>query len=304
MIFPSPALHPVCIGCPISQSAGVVPDLAGQWRGFLARLPKEQLQPQKIDRATTSIDAPAASPDPRDDPANPDFPNRRPSVAPLSGLPGPGHLIERFAQLLVADDSDDDRWAMIEELRASGWTLDAVVLSLFVPAARRLGDYWLDDTATFVDVTVATQRLTSLIFELERLEAPHFPNYAGRIMLVSAPDDQHGFGIVVLSFFLRRAGWHVVSTIPGDARTVIERSRETHFDAIGFSVGHERSIEPLKSLVRATRSASRNPAVVIGVGGPAILGQPQRVREIGADFSSSDAAGLVTTLEELYPQHT
>ena len=234
--------------------------------------------------------------------ADADRPQQK-SATPPSGLPGPQPIIERFARLLVTSDgAEAERLAMVGQLRNSGWTLDAVVLSLFVPAARRLGDYWLDDSATFIDVTIAIQRLTSQLFEHERAEAKPVGAYGGHMMLVSAPEDQHGFGIVVLEFFLRRAGWHVLSTIPTGGREVVERARQTAFDAIGFSVGHDRSIEPLRQLIRMTRLGSRNRDVAIGVGGPAILGKPEAVRALGADFFSSDAAGLVTALENLFPR--
>ena len=264
----------------------------------MAHRPDDQLQSPETNRASSPVND-VSCPARRD--REPDQ-HQRKSAAPPSGLPGPQPIIERFARLLVTSDgAEAERLAMVRQLRESGWTLDAVVLSLFVPAARRLGDYWLDDSATFIDVTIAIQRLTSQLFEHERAEAKPVGAYGGHVMLVSAPEDQHGFGIVVLEFFLRRAGWHVLSTIQTGGREVIERARHTAFDAIGFSLGHDRSIEPLRQLIRMTRLASRNRDVAIGVGGPAIVGKPETVRALGADFSSSDAAGLVAILENLCP---
>ncbi|MGT2486179.1 B12-binding domain-containing protein [Methylobacterium oryzae CBMB20] len=48
--------------------------------------------------------------------------------------------------------------ALLEE----GLSLDALLLDLFAPAARRLGQLWEEDEADFLDVAAALGRLQSL----------------------------------------------------------------------------------------------------------------------------------------------
>jgi methanogenic corrinoid protein MtbC1 len=230
---------------------------------------------------------------------------RRPNgtAVPPSHLPGPRDIVERFAAHLLSVAGDDaERRRLVIGLRQAGWTLDAVVMALFVPAARLLGEYWLDDRASFVEVTIATHRLTVQFFELDRTQHAAIEGHGGQVLLVPAPADQHGFGLLVLAFFLRRAGWSVTSDMPGEPRAVLDCVRDTHFHAIGFSVGHDRSLAPLTTLIVNAREISCNRDIVIGVGGPAILKDPARVERVGADFFAVDAPGTVAALDEFRPQ--
>jgi methanogenic corrinoid protein MtbC1 len=209
-------------------------------------------------------------------------------------------LVAHFTQrLLSADGEDDHRSAIVAQLRAGGWTLEAVVADLFVPSARLLGDYWLDDSASFVDVTIAMHRLTVQFFELDRAQPMPRPAHGGVVLLAPAPADQHGFGLAVLGFFLRRAGWNVIADVPGDARAVIDCARSTRLDAIGFSVGHDRSAPALATLIAAVREASRNQGVLIGVGGPAVLRDASLATRVGADFFAETPQELIALLDKV-----
>ena len=69
-----------------------------------------------------------------------------------------------------------------------------------------------------------------------------------------------------------------------------------HFDVVSFSLSGETQLDWVAAQIKALRRASRNPDVVVMLGGPLFLLQPQRAAELGADLSlpaARQAAGLV-----------
>lgn len=211
-------------------------------------------------------------------------------------------LVDEFVASLVKTDGDDRPInEALAGLRGAGWTCEAVLLTLFTAAARRLGDDWLSDRLTFVDVTVAVHRLTVQLLAFEREEGATVPCHGGRVLLSSAPDDQHVFGLLMVGFFLRRAGWTVSTIISGDTAQVVDCIKNGGFTVIGLSVGHERAIAPLTNLIDSVRAAARPAGITVAVGGPAILGRPQIATILGADMTATDAVDLVAQLEAVRP---
>ena len=180
----------------------------------------------------------------------------------------------------------------------SAWAARAApdMVSIFAPAARRLGDMWVEDECSFCDVTIGMHRLTLLLIEFETQHpADVGSGERGRALIAPAPGDQHGFGTALVGLFLRRAGWDVTA----DLRTVDEiiDALEKHpFDVAGFSVGHERAIEPVAALLRLVRGRSCNRHIQLAVGGPMIVGNGELARTMGADVWADDAETLIAKL--------
>jgi len=67
------------------------------------------------------------------------------------------------------------------------------------------------------------------------------------------------------------------------------RAQSDWFDVVGFSVGSETRLSWLREKIAAVRLSSRNPAVVVMVGGPLFHLHPSWVHQLGADGSASEA---------------
>jgi methanogenic corrinoid protein MtbC1 len=103
------------------------------------------------------------------------------------------------------------------------------------------------------------------------------------------PGEQHTFGILVVSQFLRRAGWDARNLFPADNAELLQSVQKKSFTIIGLTIGRESRLRELALLIKALRRASLNPHAVVMVGGPVLALRPEIARLVGADASASDA---------------
>lgn len=202
---------------------------------------------------------------------------------------------------LLLDPEDPDVSAFIDSLRLRGATADTLYIGLLSDAARHLGELWLADHCDFVQVTIGLGRLQ----QTARRLSPSFQTQATRrattasVLLLPAPGEQHTFGLLILSEYFHRAGWHVAGgpvSKDFDASTMV---RQTWFDVAGFSVGSEDRVEQLAQTISKIRRASRNPGIAVMVGGPLFLARPGLVAQVGADMTAEDAPGAVRQANDL-----
>ena len=196
-----------------------------------------------------------------------------------------------------------DRAEFAEILSAYGIATPDETLDHLTAIARRLGDMWLEDSCSFHDVTIGMHRLTMMLIALEPFggEPDAEPRHGGRVFLAPAPGDQHSFGLAMVGYYLRRAGWDVSAELNAGDDRLIDHLGARHYDCIGFSVGHERAISPLTQLIGNIRRRSRNKLLKVMVGGPMVIADPAIAGTLGADLWAADGLGLVQRLAPFVP---
>jgi methanogenic corrinoid protein MtbC1 len=153
------------------------------------------------------------------------------------------------------------------------------------PAGRAL---WEQDQTDFATVTVGLGRLQRALRQLSPAfgsEVEH-PPHGRRIVLTQPDTEQHIFGLSMVAEFFRRDGWDVLGGVAGVGIDAAAWVRRDWFDAVGFSIGSELSLPWLKSTVAEVRRVSRNPAMVVLVGGPLFTLNPGWAAEVGADATA------------------
>jgi methanogenic corrinoid protein MtbC1 len=191
--------------------------------------------------------------------------------------------------------------AYVQDLAAAGATPEAILLELFAPAARRLGEMWKADLCDFVEVTMALSVLQQLVRDHSArvgLEVFNWTDHR-RVLLAPSPGDQHTFGVVIVEKFFRAAGWEVWGGAAGLAFDLPAVVRTEWFSVVGFSLGCEKNLDALVALIRKVRRASRNPRLGVIVGGPAFLERPDLATLIGADATAVDAQSAVPVAQGL-----
>ncbi len=216
-------------------------------------------------------------------------------------VPGPDE-VAAFADLVLAHDAAQSA-AWVEARRAEGMALDTVYLDLLAPTARLLGDRWLDDQIDFTQVTLGLWRIQQVMYDL----SPNFqqraaPAHGRRALLVALPGSQHSLGLFMVAEFFRRAGWAVWSEPLAKVDDLLHALQTEWFDLIGFSIGTERQVSELASVILRSRVASRNADVAVLVGGPLVQTSPESVAEVGADGAAIDAPQAVALAEQLVDQ--
>jgi len=189
----------------------------------------------------------------------------------------------------------------VETLRGQGVSLESLYLDLLAGAARRLGEWWVNDLCDFADVTVGVGRLQQILRELSpefRAELECAQN-GRRLLLVPAAGEQHTFGLFIVTDFFARAGWDVWGGPSAPGAATVRLVRDEWFDVVGMSVGCETRLEGLTDDIRAVRAASRNADVGVMVGGPMFVARPEYALLVGADATATDGRNAVREAELL-----
>ena len=214
---------------------------------------------------------------------------KRPSVRPPST-----QQVMGLVDLLLTKDAPASA-SFVDAMRALGTPSESLYLDLLTPAARRLGVMWEEDTCGFSDVTLGLLKLHSIMRALqpdfmgEVVARPRGP----RALLVQMPGEQHGLGLGMLVQFFRRAGWNVWNEPVATSDDLVGVLRHRSVAMVGISLSCSERLDALAADIRAIRRASRNPRLVVMVGGPAFLEHPQLAAMVGADATASDAPGAV-----------
>jgi MerR family transcriptional regulator, light-induced transcriptional regulator len=219
---------------------------------------------------------------------------------PLAAVHLESREIEAFVALL-RNGSDAELAAAVAATHRRGLSVAAIFLELFAPAARHLGELWVADRCDFSTVTISLGRLQRLLREWSPAfgtEVEH-PANGRRILLAQHPDEQHSFGLSMVAEFFRRAGWEVLGGVGGAVPDPSAQVSREWFDAVGFSIGSQTRVDWLKERIAQVRKVTRNRAVVVLVGGPLFVLQPEWARSVGADASGHDGGTAPRLAEDL-----
>lgn len=199
--------------------------------------------------------------------------------------------VARLSEALMSE-SESSYQTVISSLVSSGVTTEEIYQD-FVPAtARYLGELWITDRASFVDVTVAASRLQTLFRSGEHPTGSRWLDRSvplGQSVLMVIPSyEQHSLGAFVAADNLRRHGLWVHMAIALDRDELVEMLSSNRFAMIGISVSTRNSVEKTTELVDYVRAnVDHVPPIVVG--GGAVDDCDEAVRRTGADFAVTSA---------------
>ncbi|WP_456684868.1 cobalamin B12-binding domain-containing protein [Bradyrhizobium sp. P5_C11_2] len=206
--------------------------------------------------------------------------------------------VAAFTHLALAQDDT----AMIQAFSAlvgEGYPVDRLFLDLLAPSAALLGRMWEEDLCDFVEVTTGVARLQQLVARF-RVGGEAIPlGDDRRLLLMSAPGEQHTFGVRIVEQFMSRAGWAVSVGLSSSSEEIAALVASEWFDVVGLTLSNETRVTQLATAIRSVRAASRNRSIAVMVGGPVFLEHPELVPQVGADASAVDAATAVLLAQRL-----
>jgi methylmalonyl-CoA mutase cobalamin-binding subunit len=103
--------------------------------------------------------------------------------------------------------------------------------------------------------------------------------------LVNTPNSQHSLGLLILSQYFKRYGWHILGGTTWREPDMVIMVQSSHVDLIGLSVSDEKQFGYLKQLIVNLRKKSLNPGLLVMVGGPMLAKHAQLCEWLGADFA-------------------
>ena len=213
-----------------------------------------------------------------------------------------GRLVELA---LNADDIGVN--TLIATLTEQGWTSSAIVSLLIEPTARSLGDAWLADECSELDLTIGLSML-QLAGHAVRYSATAdtIRNSRYSILLATAPGEKHMLGTSLLADQFTDAGWHVDMAFPGSDEALANQLSAQHPDAvdIGLSdaIPRHHALARLRATVEHSRLAAPHHPAVIAVGGRLFAEASITAVTVGADLVHATAAGASIRMAELVRQ--
>lgn len=178
------------------------------------------------------------------------------------------------------------------------------VATLFEPAARRLGDLWMEDAASELEVTIALGRLQALVRHLGRSVGvvalrPLLPS----VLVAPMPGEPHGLGATLASEWLWMSGWAHGFEIEETDMALARHLRAGRYDLLDLSLSPSFERLDGAGLLRRRlgrfREASANKALRIRLSGRLFAQRPWLAGLVGADAVSGTAHGLDTVLRRL-----
>jgi methanogenic corrinoid protein MtbC1 len=235
---------------------------------------------------------------------------RATSAYPARGAPAAHRRAHELAELLVATDQAA-ALELLGELQADGGAIGKLAATLFEPAARSLGDLWGEDFCSEFDVTVGLCRMQTAVRLLTAGCAPRAPSRLHRPLVLIAPEpgELHRLGAALDRTVLEYAGWEPHCEYPTDDNALDELLNATWFDVLDLSLSaafrREQSLPKLRETIAQARRASRNPALVVVVGGRMFNEEKAAGQAVGADGSTATALNVNRSiLRTLTAAHT
>ncbi len=237
----------------------------GPQRGTVRRDPKE---PGVIDFASWVVELIAARKAQGEAPLRPD-------------------VLDAFLNAAVADDPAHLA-AFLRDLVRMKMPPSAVA-DVYIPAvARELGRAWLDDRLSFLQVSVGSARLQSMLRAIghQWTADTGAVAHSGALLLVLPPHEQHTLGAMVLMGQLRRLGVSVRLAI-GPSKLDLQRIfSQSRYDGVLISVAASGRLAELSGFVQQIRRAGWAGLPVV-VGGPLLATEADLAARVGADAEAT-----------------
>jgi MerR family transcriptional regulator, light-induced transcriptional regulator len=176
-----------------------------------------------------------------------------------------------------------------------GFPVEKILLELLAPTARHLGVLWERDDISFIDVTIAVQKLQHVMHVVCQDDRPTFVDRDDRpsALMLPAPGEVHTFGLLIMSELLRRRGWVVEGGLPMPPAEIVQMAASSPYALIGFSLSSDLLLAQTANAIKRIRKKSRNTGVKIVIGGP-VAAAHDIVQSTGADAAFADAADACT----------
>ncbi len=200
-----------------------------------------------------------------------------------------------LADLLIGAQSNA-ALELLRTLQDSEGAIRHLYETLLEPAARRLGDLWGADLCSELDVTLGLAQLQRAIRVLnDEVMQPTLPKgvFLPAVLIVPEPGEAHMLNSVLDADVLAAKGWDPLTEFPASDEALQDLIAGTWFDVLDLSLSpafrRENWLPRVTRTIALARHASRNPALVVVVGGRVFAEDAGAGARVGADGSSGTA---------------
>ncbi|MFN4101929.1 MAG: BLUF domain-containing protein, partial [Pararhodobacter sp.] len=234
-----------------------------------------------------------------------------PGPVPVKSKSVSAHPIERLArqvtlvaQLALSGDQDA-LTRIMEDYDIQKWPADRLISGLFEPVARAMGDAWLSDECTDIDLTIGLGVLRHATRTLHHVElgAAHQFTARTKILVACAPGEPHMLGACLTADAFLDTGWRLELAFPENDAALVEicMAYEPDVVVIAMSDAMPRTggLGALAETVHACRDACEPRGVIISVCGRMFSDGSVTAGQVGADHAKRSVAGTPARIAEL-----
>ena len=226
-----------------------------------------------------------------------------------SALSEPSDLAEYVPRMarLALDGEDARLSAQLARLAEDGWSGEALLARLIEPTARKMGDAWLADECSEIDLTIGLSMLQLAAHAVRSTETTNaLRNSRFSILLATAPGETHMLGTSMLCDQFTDAGWRVEMTFP---RTDSELAGQVHARkpdvidiALSDALPRHHALVRLRETIATIRAATPDKLAVVSVGGRLFAEAAATAASVGADYARPSVIGSTVRLAQLVEQ--
>jgi methanogenic corrinoid protein MtbC1 len=207
--------------------------------------------------------------------------------------------ISKLTNLLL--DTEEGSFELaITVLKTHGASINYIVLDLIPEIARQLGKQWEDDSLSFADVSIGVNKLERVIHKLDYLfQANQLERQQNKAIFITGfPGSQHSLGSLIFANFLIFSGWQVHRPSQTNIDSIVYGVSSKEVQAIAISVSTNEQLEELPSLIDLLRQKSKNPKIIVIIGGPLYNKAPDAFGHIQAEVKAFSPEESVQKLEQ------
>lgn len=201
---------------------------------------------------------------------------------------------ETFLKALIDPDPAHHR-DLINELLLADIPLQTLAIHLLCPIATELGTFWCNDDADFMQVAVASTRLSNVVNHLSHAGPQTSPPAsAKRILLARSRGTKHTLGVTLVRMCFQDLGWIVDGGADMEiGETMYMRLSSRPYDMLGLSIGQLEEARDCREAIDRFRSDATTRPTKIAVGGAAVLMHANEFKTIGADIVARSALEVI-----------
>lgn len=187
--------------------------------------------------------------------------------------------------------------ALLSEVRRAKISV-AALADIYIPeAARRMGQAWTDDEMSWLDVSIGTGRLQSLLREIGNAWAADQAGDTGQgtILFIVPDQEQHTLGPMVAMGQMRRYGVSVCLRIAPNTNELRSLMASRTFDGVMISIATQNKLPLVARTVKFLKSVAAAPTPVV-VGGAVMSMVEDLASCTGADFASNDIGSALEVI--------
>ncbi|HRN52512.1 MAG TPA: BLUF domain-containing protein [Gemmatimonadaceae bacterium] len=176
---------------------------------------------------------------------------------------------------------------------------DRLADALIEPAARRLGDLWMEDACTETDLFEGLWRLQTLFRSLPQEPRPESFGTLS-VLIAPIPGEPHQLSAALAAEAVWQAGWSPRVHFPADTDALLRLVASEPFDAVDLtlsaSLQRSHRLAAVAELADDIRQASLNPGIVVVVGGRVFHDLGLTGDDVNADAVYGNANGVIAAI--------